>query len=347
MRIKIFGVLLCLGVFLLIMYHFYDNVNVKKPVLSPEQINVLNELETSALSVISRSQLNDGSFNTLWTDRSLFYGMPNAELQVDIFLPVLIYELLEPYATNLTAKTVRDKIKAWLRTQIRDDGLVHYGTDDTALPPDSDSTALVLRILDEHPSEQVLNTLSAFKNDQGLYRIWLQNGGIPQHDAVGVDPNPVDLLVQVHLFLFFKKHMPTMAKSLLKSLKNFKKWNAPALWPYYLHAGWLFKYREIELQDNGLDIKVPDVVVQNTYPDQQIYFKLVTLIRNLSLGTGLSEEWTEAYEMLIALARDNFSQLRENPILLYHNDPSSNIFRHYWSNTLTFALWLNLKRLLV
>ena len=42
------------------------------------------------------------------------------------------------------------------------------------------------------------------------------------------------------------------------------------------------------------------------------------------------------------LAMDDFSFVRHNPPLLYHNDLTASVRRYYWSEDAGYALWLRL-----
>jgi hypothetical protein len=50
----------------------------------------------------------------------------------------------------------------------------------------------------------------------------------------------------------------------------------------------------------------------------------------------------ETLALLRELAADDFSVVRSNPPLVYHNDLTATVPRFYWSEDFGYALWLRL-----
>ena len=154
------------------------------------------------------------------------------------------------------------------------------------------------------------------------------------------DPNPVDMGIQAHIYLLLSKHAPDRASRLCKAMElGLSNRNH---WPYYLHAPWVFTLREADLEAAGCALRIPESIVSLGVPGQQPYLELARLIRDGRIRGVLRVQQKRAREFLRQLAADDFAASESNPLLLYHNDPTSPIPRYYWSRELALTLWLRL-----
>jgi hypothetical protein len=75
---------------------------------------------------------------------------------------------------------------------------------------------------------------------------------------------------------------------------------------------------------------------------------VVRLLGRARTPGGISADVADAADaaqietVLRQLAKDDFSLLRKNPPLLYHNDLTASVPRYYWSEDVGYALWLRL-----
>lgn len=305
------------------------------------QLAALVPARAAAVRAIRDAQQADGAFLTRITRRPA-YRRPRNELNT--WAPAMMIELLAPVAEELALEASLGEARAFLRSQIEPSGLVRFNRIDRLLPPDSDDTALVwVAAPAEDPRiPRILDVFEAYRTDAGLYRIWLAPGGIPNHPAAGVDPNPIDLVVQIHIHRFLAEHAPARADALCRAIQTHV--HDPTLWPYYGAASWLFALREHEQADAGCPLPRPDSLRRWEAPGQAIYFEAAELLQGASPGAPRDAIAARLVDVLHRMAADDFAHFESDPLLLYHNDPTSRVPRFYWSKELAYALFLRLER---
>ena len=302
-----------------------------------------------AVRAIRLHQTPEGYWLTPHTTRPVF---EQPVLEVNTFVPAIMADLLQPIAPETALGDVLARAHGYLSRQIEETGLVRYhGRADQphipglgcAITPDSDDTALVWRLapLEDTPRLQsALRALAQYRTREGLYRTWLASPEGYQCLDPGRDPNPVDIGINMHLYLFFAKYEPESARQLCDALR--RAMPDDRAWVYYEVAPLVPIFREADLSRAGCDVRVPAIRLQRVPVGQDAYIALSRLSRALRQNDAPPPVLDMAVESLRRLANTNFLELTRNPPLLYHNDFSATTPRFYWSVDAGYALSLRL-----
>ncbi len=301
----------------------------------------------AAVEAIRATQQPAGYFLTLHTPRPSF-AAPTSELNT--FTPAVLVSLVEPVASETRLSDVVGRARTYLRGQIEDTGLVRYHgrPDQPHLPglgceitPDADDTALAWTFA---PATDVSRAASAvalvgqYRTDEGLYRTWLAPlTGYKCLDP-GRDPNPPDVAINMHLYLFFARFAPANARELCGALQ--RTIEQDRIWVYYEAAPLVPLLREPDLARAGCPLRVPERRLRGLPEGQDAYIKLARVHRALALRDGPMPPRDEVMELLAGLADSAFARVRATPPLLYHNDFTASTPRFYWSPEVGLALWL-------
>lgn len=300
-----------------------------------------------AVEVIRLHQADEGYWKTLYTPGPVF-ERPAPE--VNVFVPALMVELLEPVAEETGLTEPLDRARGYLRHQIEATGLVRYHgrPDQPYLPqfgceitPDADDTALVWRVApQDDPTllHSALRGLKQYRTDEGLYRTWLARRDAYRCIDPGRDPNPADVGIQMHLYLFFVKYDLRSARRLCGALRQ--RISEDRIWVYYKLAPFVPLLREVDLAHAGCPLRMPGSRLRQVAPGQGPYIALSQLLRDLLLNQDPAPSLETVLQALKPLAEGAFLGLERTPPLLYHNDFSASTPRFYWSVDVGYALWL-------
>jgi hypothetical protein len=302
-----------------------------------------------AVRAIRLHQAPEGYWLTPHTTGPIF---EQPVLEVNTFVPAIMADLLQPIAPETGLSDVLARAHGYLSRQIEETGLVRYhGRPDQpyiprlgcAITPDSDDTALVWRLAppeDTSRLQSALRVLAQYRTREGLYRTWLASPEGYQCLDPGRDPNPADIGINMHLYLFFAKYEPESARQLCDALR--RAIPDDRVWVYYEVAPLVPILREADLSRAGCDVRVPAIRLHRAPAGQDAYIALSRLSRALRQNDAPPPALDTAVEALRRLANANFSELTRNPPLLYHNDFSATTPRFYWSVDAGYALWLRL-----
>jgi len=310
---------------------------------------VTADLEASARAAATRlrqHQQGAGYWLTFYTNAPEF-AAPNDEL--NSFLPALLIDLLEPVESTGRLGNSLLRARQYLTDQIEANGLVRYhgvpsapgiGTLGCVITPDADDTALVWRLApgDLRLRSTALETLKLYRTDDGLYRTWLAPRDAYQCIDPGSDPNPTDIAIQMHVLLLLSKTEPLAAGALCKALQPIV--NEDRLWVYYRMAPLVPILRLKDLHESGCALELPESRIRPSVPDQAPWVTVASLLGGAARAKDSST--VELETVLRQLAMDDFSFVRHNPPLLYHNDLTASVRRYYWSEDAGYALWLRL-----
>jgi hypothetical protein len=302
---------------------------------------------TLAASRIREHQQSRGYWLTSHTKSTSF---EHPEVEMNTFLTSMMVDVLDPVAADSGLKETLDRARHHLADQIEDNGLVRYhGRPDQLEPglgakitPDTDDTSLAWRVTerDQQKFPEVIGVLNSYRTPQGYYRTWLA----PREQYVnldpGKDPNPADIVIQMHVLMFLAKTDPHAARHfygfLLQGIADER------LWVYYQMTPLIPLLRERDLAAWNFFLAVPENHLHTSIPKQEPWVSLCQLLANhLSHESHpLDPSWKVT--LLTSLAKDDFAALRQEPPLLYHNDMSATVPRFYWSEDFGYALWLRL-----
>ena len=293
-----------------------------------------------AVATIGASQTPAGAWLTDYTSGTEYVDVAQ---QLDVWAPVILLDLLDPVADSEELDQLLERARSFCTDQIEPSGLVRYEGKGSELLPDSDDTTLIWRVAPGDIEAQipaVLETLDEYREDNGLYSIWLSPGGRTGHSAVGDDPNPADIQTQIHILQFFSVYSPERAAALCSALVPYV--SDRGYWTYSEASTWLYVVREIDLASLGCALPRPDALLRTELEHQRAYMDLVRLLRDVVLSADPAPLEQEVRDVLTLLAADDFERVREAPLLLYHNDLTSSVSRFYWSKDLALALWIRL-----
>jgi hypothetical protein len=295
---------------------------------------------------IVKSQAAEGYWLTYGTRGPVFR---DAQPEVNTFLQPIMIALLQPLANQTGLAQTLQRARDYTRKQIDDAGLVAFtpsfdslrkgparcqnmtrDADDTALAWNVGSTADAARLA------HALRELQAFRTPDGLFRTWLADEKDFRCLAPGSDPNPPDIGINFHVYLFLARHDADAARALCQAL--IAREGDGALWVYYAHAPLIPLLRLGDVRRAGCPVVIPPERVRPADQVQAMWLKAVSLL-DVDLSPGTSRR-DEALSLLHALAQNRFAAIEAEPPLLYHNDLTSVHTRNYWSKDFGYALWL-------
>lgn len=274
----------------------------------------------------------------------------NAQPEFNLYMTAIIVDLLEPIAQEAELEDVVVRARSFLVQQIEETGLVRYhgATGEPRIPewrckvftPDADDTALLWWVApspDPLRLDAALRTLAQYRNEDGLYRTWLAPSSDYQCVVAGEDPNPADIGLGMHVFLFLSRYQPAAARDLCEALR--RTVGDERNWIYYRDAPIVPILREGDLAGHGCTLTVPPEREEGVGAGQELW---VDLARRLGkVDQKETQSRSEAIELLIRFSTDDFASVERNPPLLFHGDFSA-ARRYYWSGEVGFALWLRL-----
>lgn len=273
--------------------------------------------------------------------------------ELNLFTNAALIDVVAPVAPQSGLVDSLERARQFLSKQIEDDGLVRYhgrpelktmGVLGCVITPDSDDTALAWRIAPSSRSElqaQALSTLKQFRRPDGLYQTWLAPRDRFRCIDPGKDPNPPDIGIQLHVYLWLAQVDRPAAAELCSALQ--KRESDESLWVYYRLAPPIVLLRLNEVSEAGCPLQLPPARLQTAVAGQEIWLELLDHLRHYEMANDLSADRAQAVEQLLGkLAADNFAAVKGNPPLLYHNDLSASVSRYYWSESFGYALWLRL-----
>jgi hypothetical protein len=271
-------------------------------------------------------------------------------LEANTFVPAVVLELIAPIARETGLADAVERARGYLRDQFEENGLVRYhGRPGVAyiqpfvcvITPDSDDTALAWRLASPNDATRLrsaLRVLERYRTEDGLYRTWLSSREAYQCVEPGEDPNPADVGINMHLYLFFARYDPPAARALCQALR--RTIAEDRIWVYYKSAPLVPLLREADLARAGCRVRVPGHRLQTVPAGQERYLALARALAAL-VGRDAAPPAVETVVAgLKALADASFERLRETPPLLYHNDLSAATPRFHWSEDVGYALWL-------
>lgn len=300
-----------------------------------------------ATEAIRGHQKPGGYWLTSYTARPTFQ---EPAVEVNTFVPALIADLLDPVAREVGLADVVDGTHRFLRDQIEPTGLLRYHGRPGAnyitpfscvITPDSDTTALAWRLApapDSGRLRSALRVLGKYRTGEGLYRTWLAAREAFECLDPGRDPNPPDVGINMHLYLFFVQHDPPAAPPLCEALR--RTIEDSRIWVYYAAAPLVPLLREGDLAAAGCSLRVPASRLAAAPAGQRGYLALVRLLRALARAGDPAPSFETVVAGLTTLAAADFAELRRTPPLLYHNDFTATVPRFYWSEDVGYALWL-------
>lgn len=302
-----------------------------------------------AVGLIARRQQADGYWLTPYTSGVRFEG---ATLEMNTYVTSLMVDVLGSTRDPLGLGGSLERARAHLRDQIEANGLVRYHGRPGAramsahglctITPDADDTALAWRIAPGADAlrSSALETLTRYRTAEGLYKTWLGQQHEYQCLNPGADPNPTDVGIQMHLLMWLAQVDPPAARSLCTALRN--TIDQDRLWVYYKSAPLVPVMRQADLKAAGCDVPLPPSRARTAVDGQDIWLDAGQMLQRLQGGKDQAPTSAEVVHLLRALSKDDFSPVRLNPPLLYHNDLSASVRRYYWSEDVGHAIWLRL-----
>ncbi len=158
----------------------------------------------------------------------------------------------------------------------------------------------------------------------------------------GTNPETVEIIPNIHVYLFLSKYDTLLANELCQSLQAENVLSNPEYWVYYYRAPWLYYIRQADMAHHGCELSANLPKDIKSLASQSVYKELSVLIRDFSLGNKYKGRNMQARKILNQLSKNNFEYIRNNPMLIYHNDLTSKAPAHFWSKDLPYALWLRL-----
>jgi hypothetical protein len=309
----------------------------------------LEERSRTAAGRVREHQQPEGYWLTAYTNRTRFRE-PRPEMNT--FLTALLVDLLNPLAATNDLEESLQRARRHLTSQIESGGLVRYhglpdgpgiGTLGCVITPDTDNTALVWRLapdVDRGRLTPALATIDQYRTAEGLYRTWLAPRHAYQCLDPGRDPNPADLVINMHLLQLLSEVRPRDGRALCEALRPVI--NDDRVWVYYQKTPLLPSLRVTDLRRAGCALELPESRLRTDVPQQQIWMSVVRLLTGGMNGGGSPPDAVLIRAVLRELARDDFALIRMNPPLLFHNDLTATVPRYYWSADVGYAFWLRL-----
>jgi hypothetical protein len=286
------------------------------------------------------------------TSHTLVPRFESAHQEMNTFLTAMMIDLLAPVASDAGVGENVARARNHLDGQIESDGLVRYhGRPDAptihslgcAITPDADDTALAWRLaVHDHPGllPRALAVLAQYRTGEGLYRTWLAPRERYECIDPGKDPNPTDVGIQMHMYLFLAQSEPPAARALCDALG--KAVGEDRLWVYYQVAPLVPLLRQADLRRAGCSVSLPEAHLHTSVAGQEVWLDAARLLNRLLSTERPAPTSSETLALLDRLAKDGFSTVRMTPPLLYHNDVTGSTPRFYWSEDFGYALWLRL-----
>lgn len=310
----------------------------------------LEAMADHAALLLRQRQSEYGFWLTSYT-QGLRYEAPQQEMNT--YLTSMLVDLLSPITRQRSLEDVVDRARRHLAAQIESDGLVRYhglpdgptiGTLGCVITPDADDTALAWRIAaggtGDPRAQLMLQELASYRDASGLYRTWLAPQQQYQCLDPGTDPNPRDIVVQMHVYLMLRELDKPAAQNLCSSLQ--RAYGAGDIWVYYVKAPLVPYLRSAELQRLGCAFPLPAERLALPVAGQELWSEAGRLLVQ-ALASPQDANVRQAIRNLLArLGDDDFAQLHRSPPMLYHNDLSATVKRFYWSEDFGYALWLRL-----
>lgn len=309
----------------------------------------LTEASRRAVALLGEHQQPEGYWLTAHTRGTSFL---EARPEMNTYLTALLVDLLDPLAAASGLEESLKRARAHLTGQIEPGGLVRYhglpdgpgiGTLGCAITPDTDDTALVWRLapdVDRSRLSAALATIDRYRTPRGLYRTWLAPRDAYQCLDPGSDPNPADLVIQMHLLQLLAQVRPSAGRALCEALGPVV--DDDRVWVYYRKAPLVPMLRLAELRRAGCALELPESRMRTDVSGQQIWVSAVRLLGGGMAPAGAPPDAAMVRAVLRDLARDDFALVRSHPPLLYHNDLTATVARYYWSEDVGYALWLRL-----
>ena len=314
-----------------------------------EHVTDLPSAARRAVQMLAGHQQAGGYWLTSYTS-AMRFEQPRQELNT--YLNAIMLDVVSPVAEAAGAKDMLARARQFLAAQIEQTGLVRYhgrpdaptiGTLGCAITPDSDDTALAWRVAPSETSDLLqpaLATITQFRRPDGLYQTWLASRDKYQCLDPGRDPNPADVGIQMHLFLFLEQVDKPAARSLCEALA--KKAGDDDIWVYYAGAPLMITLRLADLEKAGCSPQFPQARLRTEIPGQEIWLRAADQLRQVESQAGSYAAYQRTTDLLTDIAADDFSLMSHTPPLLYHNDLTATVKRFYWSQDFGYALWLRL-----
>jgi len=144
----------------------------------------------------------------------------------------------------------------------------------------------------------------------------------------------------MHLLQLLAGAEPPTARALCDALR--RAIGDDSAWVYYRQAPIVPILRTTDLRRSGCDLDLPEPRTRTEAPGQALWVSVARMVAGADRPEAPAADPLLARAILRELARDDFSLLRANPPLLYHNDLTATVARYYWSEDVGYALWLRL-----
>jgi len=310
----------------------------------------LDAMADYAALLLRKRQNESGFWLTSYT-QGLRYEAPQQEMNT--YLTAMLVDLLSPIARQRSLDDVVDHGRRHLAAQIESDGLVRYhglpggptiGTLGCVITPDADDTALAWRIAargaGDARAQLMLQELARYRDARGFFRTWLTPQKEYQCIDPGTDPNPADVVIQMHVYLMLREFDKPAAQNLCTALQ--RSYGDEGIWIYYAKAPLVPYLRSAELRQLGCAIPLPPEQLRGSAPGQEIWSEAVRLLVESTASPQDANVRLAIRDLLARLGSDDFALIRRSPPMLYHNDLSATVKRFYWSEDFGYALWVRL-----
>ena len=308
----------------------------------------------AAIAALTAHQ-SRGYWLTTYTSDTRF-EQPAPELNT--FTNALLVDLLDPVAEEPGVAALTAKARAFLSSQIEEDGLVRYhgrpgafanlGFWTCHITQDPDDTALAWRIApldDTRLRTKALATMTEYRAPNGLYRTWLAPQSQYQCINPGSDPNPTDIGIQLNIHVLLAGVDPPAATALCDAMQ--REVGKDENWVYYsTKAPLLPLLRLVDVRAAGCALDIAPQRLRTDVAAQAPWIEVGNLVTRFEGAEARLRDRKRAAELLAALSAEDFAAVKREPPLLYHNDFSASVKRFYWSEDVGYALWLRLHRAL-
>jgi len=305
-----------------------------------------NELAERA-NLVKKTLIERQDKKGTWSTYVNFDTIPgNFRKDNNFFVGMLIADFLQPYINDKRIDSVINKALMLSYKNINpDNGFLKYYNRYEDMPEDTDDTGLfwyLARSVDTGFVFKVIDSLQKYKADNGLYLEWLRKGGVGLMSQAGTIPETVEIIPNIHVYLFLSKYDTLLANELCKVLQTGGIVSEPEFWVYYYRAPWLYYIRQADMFCNNCMLKDKFPLEVKNPVSQKYYVKASQLIRDIALGDTCTKTIIEAIEILNVLSFNGFEYIENNPMLIYHSDLTSKAPAHFWSYDVPYALWLRM-----